>query len=133
MNKALYVTSNETFPIFAKDIRSRRDYLENYVGKLYCPTPGCYAQLDYVETPYFGNEKIFRTHKGSEHDALCPYCIMHQSANAPSFSSEPFSQAISEEHIKSILKGLYQRNIEPLHGGSNAPKRGTTKHRDVLQ
>ena len=130
MNKALYVTHNETFPIFAKDIGSRRDYLENYVGKLYCPTPGCYAQLDYVELPYSGNEKIFRTHKGSEHDASCPYCIIHQSANAPSFSSETFSQAISEEHIKSILKGLYQRNTEPLTGGSSAPRRGTTRHRD---
>lgn len=130
MNKALYVTQNKSFPIFAKDIESRRDYLDNYVGKLYCPTPGCYAQLDYVELPYFGNEKIFRTHKGSEHYASCPFCIIHQSANAPSFSSETFSQAISEEHIKSILKGLYQRNTEPLHGGCSAPKRSTTKHRD---
>lgn len=130
MNKALLVTKNETFTIFAKDLKSRRDYLENYVGKLYCPTPGCYARLDYVELPYYGNEKIFRTHKGSEHDVSCPYCIIHQSANSPSFSSETFSQAISEEHIKSILRGLYQRNTEPLHGGSNASKRGTTKHRD---
>lgn len=130
MNKALYVTQNKSFPIFAKDIESRRDYLENYVGKLYCSTPGCSAQLDYVELPYFGNEKIFRTHKGSEHNVSCPYCIIHQSANAPSFSSETFSQAISEEHIKSILKGLYQRNSEPLRGGSSAPKRGTTKRRD---
>ncbi len=130
MNKALYVTKNKSFPILAKDIESRRDYLEKYVGKLHCPTPGCYAQLDYVELPYFENEKIFRTHKGSEHNASCPYCIIHQSSNAPSFSSETFSQAISEEHIKSILKGLYQRNTEPLRGGSSAPKRGTTKHRD---
>lgn len=57
MNKALYVTKNKSFPILAKDIESRRDYLEKYVGKLHCPTPGCYAQLDYVELPYFENKK----------------------------------------------------------------------------
>ena len=131
MNKALYVIQNKSFPIFAKDIESRRDYLENYVGKLCCPTPGCYAQLDYVELPYyFRNEKIFRTHKGSEHNASCPYCIVHQSANAPSFSSETFSQAISDEHVKSILRGLYQRNTEPLHVGSSFPKKGISKHHD---
>ena len=130
MNKALYVTSNKSFPIFAKDIESRRDYLENYVGKLYCPTSGCYAQLDYVELPYSGSEKIFRTHKGSEHNESCPYCITHHSANAPSFSSETFSQAISSEHIKSILKGLYQRNISPLQGATSTPKKGTSIHRN---
>lgn len=130
MNKALYVTQNKILLIKATDIKSRRDYLENHVGKLYCPTPGCYAHLDYVELPYSGNSKIFRTHKGSEHNTSCPYCIIHQSANAPSFSSETFSQAISEEHIKSILRGLYQRNKEPLYSGSSTPKRGTTKHRD---
>ena len=130
MNKALFVTSDKSSPIFAKDIESRKEYLEKYVGKLYCPTPGCCAQLDYVELPYLGNEKIFRTHKGSEHDVSCPYSIIHQSVNAPSFSSETFSQAISEEHIKSILKGLYQRNTEPLRSGSSATEGGTTKHRN---
>ena len=130
MNKALLLTQNRFLPIFAKDIESRRDYLENYVGKLYCPTPGCYAQLDYVELPYSGSKKIFRTHKGSDHNASCPYCIIHQSSNAPSFSSETFSQAISEEHVKSILKSLYQRNKEPLRSGSNTLKKGTTRHRN---
>ena len=130
MNKALFVTPDKSSPIFAKDIESRKEYLEKYVGKLYCPTPGCCAQLDYVELPYLGNEKIFRTHKGSEHDVSCPYSIIHQSANAPSFSSETFSQAISEEHIKSILKGLYQRNTEPPRSGSIATESGTTKHRN---
>lgn len=53
MNKALFVTPDKSSPIFAKDIESRKEYLEKYVGKLYCPTPGCCAQLDYVELPYF--------------------------------------------------------------------------------
>ena len=130
MNKAIYVIQNKSVLIFARDIKSRRDYKENYIGKLYCPTMGCNAQLDYVELPYFGNEKIFRTHKGSEHNVLCPYCITHQSVNAPTFSAETFAHAISEEHIKSILKGLYQRNKNPLQGGSAVHKKGTTKHRD---
>ena len=130
MNKALFVTPNKSSSVFAKDIESRKEYLEKYVGKLYCPTPGCCAQLDYVELPYLGNEKIFRTHKGSEHATSCPYSIIHQSSNAPSFSSETFSQAISEQHIKSILKGLYQLNAESLRRGSNATEGSTTKHRN---
>ena len=40
MNKALFVTPDKSSPIFAKDIESRKEYLEKYVGKLYCPTPG---------------------------------------------------------------------------------------------
>lgn len=98
MNKALFVTPDKSSPIFAKDIESRKEYLEKYVGKLYCPTPGCCAQLDYVELPYLGNEKIFRTHKGSEHDVSCPYSIIHQSAM----------------HLLFLLKHfhkLYQKNI----------------------
>lgn len=130
MNKALFVTSDNPSPIFAKDIESRKEYLEKYVGKLYCPTPGCCAQLDYVELPYLKNGKIFRTHKGSEHDVSCPYSIIHQFANAPSFSSETFSQAISKEHVKSILKGLYQRNTGSLRSCSSATESGITRHRN---
>lgn len=133
MNNALYIFQNESYAILANDIESRREYLEHYVGKLHCPTPGCSAQLDYVELPYSNKTKIFRTHKGSQHDETCPYCITHQRSNAPTFSSETFSQAISEDHIKSILKGLYHRNTEPLYGSSNIPsKSSTTKHhRDI--
>ena len=128
MNNAVFLVQNKTIVVSAKDIASRKEYLEKYAGKLHCPTPGCCAQLDYVELPYSMNKKIFRTHKGSAHIASCPYDIIHLPSNAPSFSSETFSQNISEEHVKSILKGLYQRNINPLHSATRAAKRSPTKH-----
>lgn len=58
MNKALYVTDDEEFIIFPHNISSRKEYLEKFSGRLFCPTPGCNAQLDYVELPYYGHEKI---------------------------------------------------------------------------
>lgn len=128
MNKAFYSITNK--PIFATDIVSRNEYIKKYSGKIYCPTPGCHAQVDYVELPYSTNSKIFRTHKGSEHILSCPYCITHKTTNAPSFSSETFSQSLSSDHIKSILKGLYQRNTESTKVGSNTPQKSITRHFD---
>lgn len=130
MNKALYVTDDEEFIIFPHNISSRKEYLEKFSGRLFCPTPGCNAQLDYVELPYYGHEKIFRTHKGSEHNELCPHCIIHKSSDGPRFSSETFSQAISENHVKSILKGLYQRNVDPKPTSAFSKPKGISKRRD---
>lgn len=130
MNKALFVTENTSSIISPHDISSRKEYREKYIGKLYCPTPECTAQLDYVELPFVGHEKIFRTHKGSEHNQNCPYCIIHSKGNNPFSSSETFSQVLSDKHIKSILKGLYQRNVAPTPERPTPSKRGTTKHRD---
>ena len=65
---AIYVTDSKTLIISPQNISSRKQYLEEFSGKLYCPTAGCNAQLDYVELPYSGHEKIFRTHKGSMHN-----------------------------------------------------------------
>lgn len=130
MNKALFVTPDTSSIIFPQDISSRKEYREKYIGNLYCPTPECTAQLDYVELPFVGHEKIFRTHKGSEHNPNCPYCIIHKKDSNPSLSSETFSQALSDKHIKSILKGLYQRNAAPTPSRAPLPKRGTTRHRD---
>lgn len=127
MFTAFYTTENKE--IFADSIPSRKDYRERYLGKLYCPTPECGAQLDYVELTHSINKKIFRTHKGSEHIPTCPYCITHNTSNAPTFSSETFSQAISDEHIRSILKGLYDRNTELSTNSAPAPKRGVSSHR----
>ena len=130
MNKALYVTDNNALIISPQNISSRKQYLEEFSGRLYCPTPGCNAQLDYVELPYSGYEKIFRTHKGSEHNKSCPYCIIHKNSGEPTFSSETFSQAISENHIKSILKGLYQRNVDPKPYGAPSNTKSVSKHRN---
>lgn len=130
MNKALYVTDNKTLIISPQDISSRKQYREEFSGKLYCPTAGCNAQLDYVELPYSGYEKIFRTHKGSEHNKSCPYCIIHKNSGGPTFSSETFSQAISENHIKSILKGLYQRNTNPKPYSAPSHTKSISKHRN---
>lgn len=130
MNKALYVTDDEEYIIFPHYISSRKEYLEKFSGRLFCPTPGCNAQLDYVELPYYGHEKIFRTHKGSEHNELCPYCIIHKGSSGPRFSSETFSQAISENHVKSILKGLYQRNVNPKPSSASLKPQGVSRRRD---
>lgn len=128
MNKALLINHGKASVILPHNISSRKDYLEHFAGKLFCPTDGCNAKLDYVELSYFGIRKIFRTHKGSEHLTTCPYCITHKTSDSPAFSSETFSQALSDEHIKSILKGLYQRNITPALTSTPVTKHGTTKH-----
>lgn len=128
MNKALFANHGKVSIIFPHNIPSRKEYLEHYAGKLFCPTSGCHAKLDYVELSYFGLKKIFRTHKGSDHSSTCPYCITHKASHGPIFSSETFSQAISAEHIKSILKGLYQRNVDPTPASAPTVKSSTTKH-----
>lgn len=130
MNKALYVTDDEVFIIFPQDISSRKEYLEKFSGRLFCPTPGCGAKLDYVELSYFGREKIFRTHKGSEHNELCPHCVIHKGSGGPTISFETFSQAISENHVKSILRGLYQRNVDPKPSSAPSRAKGISSHKD---
>lgn len=127
MYTAFYITDDKE--ISANDIPSRKEYIEKYLGKLYCPIPECNAQLDYVELTHSIYNKIFRTHKGSEHIPTCPYCITHNASNASNFSSETFSQAISDEHIRAVLKGLYDRNTEQSPSPAPATKRGTTSHR----
>ena len=127
MYTAFYITNNKE--ISASNIASRKEYIEKYLGKLYCPTTECNAQLDYVELTHSKYNKIFRTHKGSEHIPTCPYCITHNASNTPNFSSETFSQAISDEHIRAVLKGLYDRNTEQSPSSAPAPKRGSTSHR----
>lgn len=131
MNRAYYINKDEAKYISPYDISSRKEYCEKYSGNLYCPTNGCSAQLDYVELPYLGHEKIFRTHKGSEHIDSCPHNIIHKNGSGISFSSETFSQNISDSHIKSVLDGLYKRNTIPNFGYSSSTKRGVTKHRDT--
>lgn len=128
MNKALFITENDTSIISPQDIHSRKDYQEKYIGKLFCSEPGCHAQLDYVELPFIGHEKIFRTHKGSEHLETCPHKITHNYDGGPTFSSETFSQAISLGHIKSVLKALYQRNIAPSMASAPNRTKNISKH-----
>lgn len=113
MNKALFKTGNTIAIINARDIKSRKEYKEKYIGKLYCSEPGCNARLVYAELPFESHSKIFKTHPGSEHSTSCPHQITHERTNGPTFSSTTFSQEISAKHVKSVLDSLYKRNTEP--------------------
>lgn len=113
MNKALFKTGNTIAIINARDINSRKEYKEKYIGKLYCTEHGCNARLVYAELPFERHSKIFKTHPGSEHSTSCPHQITHERTNGPTFSSATFSQAISDKHVKSVLDSLYKRNTEP--------------------
>jgi len=139
MEKAKFATSNSTKIISARDIKSRKEYMEKYVGKLFCAEAGCNAMLDYVELSNYRREKIFRTHKHSNHSPDCPFQIIRTEGKGPTFSSTTFSKAISDEHIKSILKGLRQRNSGEASGTSQQTKSkvvsklNKTKERDSLK
>lgn len=128
MNNALFRNSNSSTIISVRDISSRKEYLDKYARNLFCPEPGCNAMLDYVELPFVGHEKIFRTHKGSNHRPDCPHQINHKYGNEPTFSSETFSQALSDGHIKSVLKGLFERNTSASIGAAPSRKRSVSKH-----
>ena len=129
MDKALFKTDNTIKIINAQDVGSRKEYKEKYIGKLYCPEHGCNAQLVFAELPFERHSKIFKTHPGSEHSKLCPHRITHDYTGSPTFSSETFSQAISDKHVKSVLDTLYKRNSEPEFSPSASKKRGTvSKH-----
>lgn len=131
MNKALFRNTSGSKIISATDIDSRKDYLQKYQGHLFCPEPGCNAQLVYAELPFKGYEKIFKTHKDSEHSGLCPHRITHKEDGHPIYTSETFSKALSEHHIQSVLKGLYEKNTNQTSTHSTQGTNNTSRKKNA--
>lgn len=132
MDKALFINNDTAELISAQQINSRTEYLSMYNGKLYCPTPGCTAQLSFAITPSFRHKKIFKTAKNSEHTDTCPHKILHDASVASHYSMGTINQALSDRHKRDILSKLYLRNTKPVE---NTPemsnKQRPQKQRDT--
>lgn len=107
MVNAYYINGGQRSHISSNKIKSRKEYLEKYQGYLFCEK--CTARVVFAELS--SGKKIFKTAKGSEHGFDCPYKITHRTTTGPTFTADTFSKAISEKHIKSVLKGLNERNM----------------------
>lgn len=126
MHTALYSKDGIEREINAESISSRKDYLENYRGYLFCPHPNCPAHISFAETPTFTTKKIFKTSKNSSHADDCPYKIMYNPTKKHIFSSETINQALSDRHKRDILKKLFYLNTNSGESTQNSSHTSST-------
>lgn len=134
MNEALLINDGIFRKITANSIVSRKEYLELYRGRLYCPYPNCPAHLSFAETPTFTMKKMFKTAKNSLHSEDCPYKINHSESGNRYISSNTINQALSDRHKRDILKKLFYRNQdsdELTSGSSYTTPQTSNAHSDT--